>query len=480
MVSPGKSAGREALIADLVARLGPEAVAASPEDVLVYECDGQPLLQARAWAVVFPRGTQDVAAAVAVCRAHGAPFVARGAGTGLSGGALAREGGVVFAMNRMNRILSIDLPNGRAEVEPGAVNLGLTRAVAPQGFYFAPDPSSQSVCTIGGNVAHNAGGPHTLKYGVTVNHVLGFEVVLPDGEIVEIGGADRPGYDLAGLISGSEGTLGILTRITVKLLRRPQAVRTLLAAFPTIDAASRAVTGIVGAGVVPAALEMIDSTVVSALEAAFGLRYPEGAGAMLVAEADGPEAGIDEEAGKMAAVCRECGAIEVRLARDDAERTQVWTARKKAFAALGRITPNYSTQDGVIPRTKLPEVLGRIADVGSRHGLRIANVFHAGDGNLHPCIMFDDREPGMRERVFEAGEEILRICVELGGSLTGEHGIGFEKRGKMRLMFSDADLEAMARLRAAFDPAGLCNPGKVLPGGGGCTDSRLRAHQVAS
>ena len=469
----------EELIATLTRRLGERAVVSDPAEVLVYECDGSALRRALPSAVVFPRETAEVAEVVRACASRGVPFLARGAGTGLSGGSLALGGGIVLALNRMDRILQIDLPNRRAVVEPGVVNLALTRAVAGDGLYYAPDPSSQAVCTIGGNVAHNSGGPHTLKYGVTANHVLALEMVLSDGTIAEIGGSDRPGYDLAGIVTGSEGTFGIITRITVRLMRRPASVRTLLAAFPSTDEAARAVSGITAAGIIPAALEMMDSIVVGALEAAFGLRYPAGAGALLLAEADGPEAGIDIEADRMAEVCRQCGALEVRLARDEAERAKVWTARKKTFGALGRLTPNYYTQDGVIPRTKLPEMLARVRAIGERHGLTIANVFHAGDGNLHPCVLFDDKDEGMRARVLKAGEELLAACVELGGSLTGEHGVGIEKRDRMKLMFGDADLEAMRLVRVAFDPTGLCNPGKILPGGAGCAELAPVGRQAA-
>jgi len=425
---------------------------------------------APAGAVVYPTSTSEVARVVAACADHDAPFVARGAGTGLSGGAMAMDGGVVVALNRMDAVLSVDAENRRAVVQPGVTNLAISRAVAEHDLYYAPDPSSQAVCTIGGNVAHNSGGPHTLKYGVTVNHVLGLELVLPDGQVLEIGGPERPGYDLLALLTGSEGTMGIVTSVTVNLLRKPQAVRTLLAAFPTPDQASRAVAGIIAGGCVPAALEMMDATVVDALTAAFGLTFPEGAGALLLVEADGPEAGIDADSEAMAQVCRDAGALSVRLAADDTERAEIWTARKQAFGALGRITRNYCTQDGVIPRTRLPEMLARIADIGSNYGLRIANVFHAGDGNLHPCILFDDRDEQQRLAVVAAGQQILAVCLEMGGSLTGEHGVGIEKREAMASLFDPVDLSVMAQLRAAFDPNGRCNPKKVLPTGSRCVE----------
>jgi glycolate oxidase len=469
----------DGLLEALAGLLRKEDVLSDPSEILVYESDGSTLHSAMPRAVVYPRTTTEIAAIVAECSRRGVPFVARGAGTGLSGGAMALDGGVILALNRMNRILSIDLPNRRAVVEPGVTNLAITRAVAADGFYYAPDPSSQAVCTIGGNVAHNSGGPHTLKYGVTVNHIIALEMVLPDGTVVEVGGPDRPGYDLAAVVTGSEGMFGIVTRATVRLLRRPESVRTLLAAFPSIAEASRAVSEIVASGVIPAALEMMDSVVVEALEAAFGFRYPPGAGALLVIEAEGPAAGIDEEADALVSTCRSCGALEVRLARDEVERAEIWKARKKAFGALGRLTSNYYTQDGVIPRTRLPEMLEWVGEVARRYDLRIANVFHAGDGNLHPCILFDDRDEDQRRRVLAAGDEILTRCVELGGSLTGEHGVGVEKREKLGLMFAEADIALMKRLRSAFDPAGLCNPGKVFPVGARCGELGPAGRQAA-
>jgi glycolate oxidase len=407
------------------------------------------------------------------------PFVARGAGTGLSGGAMALCGGVVIALNRMDRVLAVDGPNRRAVVQPGVANAAVSRAAAPFGLHYAPDPSSQAVCTIGGNVAHNSGGPHTLKRGVTVNHVLGLQCVLPDGEVVRIGGDGRPGLDLAALFCGSEGTLGLVTEITLRLLPRPAAVCTLLAAFREPQEASRAVSALVAAGHVPAALEMMDAVVVEALQAAFGFQFPPGAGALLLLECDGPAAELPEEAAALQAACHAAGALSIRVAADEAERAEIWKARKRAFGALGRIARNYCTQDGVIPRTRLPEMLARVADVAARHRLRIANVFHAGDGNLHPCILFDDRDAEERARVSAAGQEILRACLELGGSLSGEHGVGVEKREAMSAQFDADSLAAMRRLRDAFDPEGLCNPGKILPTGGGCVEVPPRHRQAA-
>lgn len=469
----------DALLVSLARRLGADRVLTDPSELIVYESDGSTMHDTRPRAVVFPQGTEEVAAVVQACRANSVPFVARGAGTGLSGGAMALDGGIVIALNRSNRILGIDVENRRATVEPGVRNLAVSEAAARHGLFYAPDPSSQAVCTLGGNVAHNSGGPHTLKHGVTVNHVLGLQLVTPLGEVVRIGGPDRPGYDLLALLTGAEGTLGIVTEVELSLKRLPEGVATLLASFPDIDRASEAVSALISEGIVPAALEMLDDVVVSALEAAFEFQFPPDAGALLLVESDGPVPGLDREAADIEAVCRRHGALDVRRAATDAERTDVWTARKKAFGALGRITKHYYTQDGVIPRTRLPEMLAFVRGVSERYGLRIGNVFHAGDGNLHPCILFDDDGPEMKRKVLDAGAEILRYCVELGGSLTGEHGVGVEKREWMGLMFTESDLELMRRLRDAWNPEGLCNPGKVLPTGGSCAELSPRARQAA-
>ena len=469
-----------ALLGVLVGRLGADRVLTDPAELVVYESDGSTLHDVVPRAVVFPTTTEEVAAVVTACRAEGVPFVARGAGTGLSGGAMALQGGVLVALNRMDKVLELDPADRRALVQPGVRNLAVSEAAARHGLYYAPDPSSQAVCTIGGNVAHNSGGPHTLKYGVTVNHVRGLELVTPLGEVVQVGGPDRPGYDLLALLTGAEGTLGIVTAVEVALRRVPESVRTLLAAFRDVDAASAAVSAIIGSGLVPAALELLDDVVVEALEAAFGLSFPEGAGALLLIESDGPEPGLEEEAVEIEEVCAAHGALSVRRAADAAERTDLWTARKKAFGALGRVARNYSTQDGVIPRTRLPEMLAFVREVGARHGLRIANVFHAGDGNLHPCILFDGEDAATRELVSRAGGEILEHCLRLGGTLSGEHGVGIEKREAMALLFEPDDLLAMKRLREALDPEGLCNPDKVLPLGTACGELDPRRKQVAS
>jgi glycolate oxidase len=462
----------------LIAVLGRENVLWEDYELMVYEYDAS-IDRALPEAVVFPTSAEQVSAVVKICNELGVPFTPRGAGTGLSGGSLPVEGGVLIALNRMNRILEIDVENLRAVVEPGVVNLHISNAVAPYGLYFVPDPSSQKACTIGGNVAENSGGPHTLLYGVTTNHVLGLEVVLPDGEIVWVGGKalDTPGYDLTGLLCGSEGTLGIVTKVIVRLCPLPEAVKTLLAVFDTVDDASNAVSTIIARGVVPAALEMMDNLSIQAVEEAVHAGYPRDAGAVLLVEVEGLRDGLDDLAEGLAAVCRECGAREVRVARSARERALLWAGRKGAFGAMGRISPDFYVMDGVIPRSTLPYVLRRIAEIAQRYGLRIANVFHAGDGNLHPLVLFDAEVPGQIEAVRRIGEEILAVCAEVGGALTGEHGIGIEKRDLMPLVFSPDDLAMMRRLKEAFDPRGLCNPSKVFPTPGACVDVERRAQR---
>ena len=466
---------RAALRRALAAIVGPDGVLTEPDELLVYESDGLTLFRATADAIAFPRSTAEVAACVRLANAEGLPFVARGAGTGLAGGCLPAEGGVVIALTRMNRILEVDLVNQTAVVEPGVVNLHVSQALAPHGFYYAPDPSSQLACTIGGNVANNSGGPHTLKYGVTTNHVLGLEVVLPDGEVVWLGGPvrDPQGYDLVGLFVGSEGTFGIATKAVVRILRRPPAVRTLLAVFERLDQASAAGAAITARGLTPAALEMIDQLTIQAVEDAFGAGYPRDAAAALLIELDGLEAGLDEAAARVTAACRAEGAREVRLARDEAERQLLWKGRKAAFGAFGRISPAYMVMDGVIPPSRLPHVLGRVAEIAAAHGVRVGNVFHAGDGNLHPNILYDPREPGIEARVLAAGAAIMRVCVDVGGTISGEHGIGLEKRDFMPWIFSPTDLATMTAVKAAFNPTGRCNPGKVFPTRKSCAPGEL-------
>jgi len=457
---------------DLEAIVGPGAVLSDPEELLVYESDGLTLFRALADFVVFPTSAEHVAAVVRLANRAELPFVARGAGTGLSGGCLPAEGGIVLSMMRMNRVLEVDYDNQLAVVEPGLVNLHLSSRVAPKGYYYAPDPSSQQACTIGGNIANNSGGPHTLKYGVTTNHVLGLEVVMPDGEIVWLGGKTReaPGYDLAGVFVGSEGTFGIATKVVVRILKKPQAVKTVLAVFEHVDGASEAVSAIIARGLVPAAVEMIDQLTIQAVEDAFGCGYPRDAAAALLVELDGLAVGMAAQTEGIVAACRDAGAREIRTARDEAERALLWKGRKSAFGAYGRVSPAYMVMDGVIPRTKLPYVLRRVNEIVAAHGLRVGNVFHAGDGNLHPNILYDPRRPGEEARVVAAGAEIMKVCAEVGGSISGEHGIGLEKSDFMPFIFSAADLALMRRLKNAFNPTGLCNPGKVFPTKKSCVE----------
>jgi glycolate oxidase len=440
-------------------------ILSDPVELRTYECDGLTGRRALPALVCLPETTEQVQGIVRACRAYGVPFVARGAGTGLSGGALPVEEGILISLARMNRILEVDLASQRVVVQPGVTNLEVTEAVAAEGFYYAPDPSSQQVCTIGGNVAENSGGAHCLKYGFTVNHVTGLLVVLPDGELARLGGKglDHPGPDLLGVFVGSEGTLGIATEITLRILRRPQAVVTLLAAFASTDAAGAAVSGVVAARILPSAMEIMDRLAIEAAEAAVEAGYPPGAGAVLIVELDGVAAQVEEDLARVTAVCREAGAFEIRAAADELERARVWKGRKAAFAAMGRLSPTYYVQDGVVPRTRLPAVLAEIARLSEEHGLRVANVFHAGDGNLHPLVLYDGSRQGEVERAKRLADEILRVCVEAGGSITGEHGVGVDKACAMPLLFDEDDLEAMRRLRRAFDPAGLANPGKIFP-----------------
>jgi len=463
-----------ALVSGLVDLLGRDKVLGTREDLLIYEYDGA-VDTATPDAVVLPNDTADVSKVARFCHEHDVPIVPRGAGTGLSGGAIPVEGGVVVSFARMSRILEIDVPNLRAVVQPGVVNLHLSTAAAPHGLHFVPDPSSQKACTLGGNVAENSGGPHTLAYGVTTNHVTGLEIVLSDGNVVRLGGKalEYDGYDLIGTFVGSEGTLGIVTEITVKLTPLPEDKRTILAAFPTIDGASETVSSLIAAGIVPSAIELMDQLATQAVEAAVGAGYPLDAGGILLLEVDGLRDGLDDAATRIESICRASGATTIRRAATALERDRLWAGRKGAFAAMGRLAPAYYVQDGVIPRTRLPEVLRTVNAVAARYGVRIANVFHAGDGNLHPLILF--AEMSELERVKEAGLEILQACVAAGGSITGEHGVGMEKNCYMPLQFGPADLAAMRRVKAAFDPDGLANPGKIFP-----TPSRCREYQLTA
>ncbi len=461
--------------------VGTDGVVDRPESLLVYECDGYTLERAAPEAVVLPRTPAEVAQVIRALWKDGVPFVPRGAGTGLSGGTLPVEAPVMVCTSRLQKIESIDIANRRVVAQAGVVNLWVSRAVKDAGLHFAPDPSSQNACTIGGNVAENSGGPHTLKYGVTTNHVLGLELVLPTGEVVQLGGPveDRPGYDLTGLVVGSEGTLGLVTRATLRLTRVPESYRTFLAVFDSVADASEAVSGIIASGIIPAALEMMDGLILRAVEDAFHAGLPVDAGAVLLIELDGPEAGLPSQSEEVRELCKAQGAVEVRTARDDAERTLLWKARKRAFGAVGRLAPNYCTQDGVVPRTQVPEILRRISATAEKHSLRIGNVFHAGDGNIHPIILFDERNAGEVERVLAAGTEILEACVALGGSVTGEHGIGVEKIAQMPLLFSPEDLHAMATLRSVFDPQRRANPHKLLPDSKVCVEARAPRRQAA-
>ena len=433
-----------------------------PEQLRTYECDGLTGRRVIPALVVLPANASEVRAVVRICNDAAIPFVARGAGTGLSGGALPVAEGIVISLARMNRVLDINLDAATIVVEPGVTNLDVTRAVSADGFFYAPDPSSQQVCTIGGNVAENSGGAHCLKYGFTVNHVLAAEIVLPDGELVELSVWDE-GPDLLGAFVGSEGTLGIATKVTLRVLRVPESVRTLLAGFAHTDGAGEAVSGTIGAGVLPAAIEMMDAITIEAAEAAVGADYPAGCGAVLIVELDGPLAQVEHDLALVEEICTAHGATEIRIAADHADRAAIWRGRKAAFAAMGRVSPNYYVQDGVVPRTKLPGVLRRIDTMSREHGLRVGNVFHAGDGNLHPLVLYDSRVEGEAERAELLANQILTACVDAGGSITGEHGVGSDKACAMPLMFGEADLEVMQRLRRAFDPRGLSNPGKIFP-----------------
>ncbi len=532
-LSESTSAGpRPSLLDCLRGIVGPDALIANQDELLVYECDGYVVEKRVPDVVVFPTSTQQVVEIVRACRECDVPFVPRGAGTSLAGGTLPVGGGVMICTTRMKRILEVNLRDRYAVVEPGLVNVHLTQHLKGTGYHYAPDPSSQGACTIGGNVATNSGGPHTLKYGVTVNHVLGAEVVLPDGEVVRLGGCceDLPGYDLTGLFVGSEGTFGVCTRVWVRLTRDPAAYRTMLGVFETVRAATEAISAIIGAGIVPAALEMMDQGIIEAVEAAFHFGFPLDAGAVLLIEVDGLEVAVDEEARKIVELCRQTGAREVRTANSPQERQLLWKSRKQAFGAIGRLSPSYCTQDGVVPRTKLPEILEFITATSTKYGIRIVNVFHAGDGNIHPILLFDERDAEQVQRVIAAGDEILSKCIDLGGSVTGEHGIGVEKISFMcepesgerggesreqrvesrepsakgreerageaespealdsqlstldspaphRYLFTRTDVAVMEDLRRVFNPDGRCSPQKMLPTAGGCGMEQIeRAH----
>jgi glycolate oxidase len=454
-----------AFVDELISIVGKDAVVVSVEGRMTYECDMHTFYKGAPDVVVLPTRTEQVQAIVQACRRAKVPIVPRGSGTGLIGGAMAPQGGVMVGMNRMASILELDYGNRTATVQPGLINLWLTHAVREQGWFFAPDPSSQMVSSIGGNVSTNAGGPHCLKYGITTNHVLGLELVTGGGDVVRVGGktVDRPGYDLTGVAVGSEGTFALVTAITVRLTHAPEAVKTVLAAFPSVVDASRVVSAAIAAGMTPAAMEMLDDAIIRAINAGTGAGYPEGAGAVLLIELDGPRAEVEVQAERAAAICREHGALSVSVARDEAERALLWKGRKEAAGAVGRLTAAYLLQDAVVPRSKLPQIMRDMVAIGERYGLLIANVFHAGDGNLHPMICYDDTRPDELEKAKEANEELLRACIALGGSVTGEHGIGVDKAKNLPLQYADADLNFMFRIRSVFDPERLMNPGKLLP-----------------
>jgi glycolate oxidase len=457
-------ADRDALAAALADALGPDRVFAQPVDLLAYEYDGS-VLAALPDLVVFPETTEDVSAIARTAGRFRVPLIARGSGTGLSGGAITPIGGIVVAMAKMRRILSVDLDNRTAVVQPGVINLDVTRAVEREGYFYAPDPSSQSACSIGGNVANNSGGVHTLAFGVTTNHVVGLEVVMADGAVVRLGGRgpDEPGLDLTGLTVGSEGTIGIVTAVTVRLMRRRETVRTMLGIFETIEDASQAVADIIASGIGPTSLEMIDRLTAQAVEPAVHAGLPLDAGAVLLIEVEGVREGLARSARTVEELCRKNRSREVRTAQTEEERHLYWAARKGAFGAMGRLAPNYYLHDAVVPRSRLPAVMHQIVEIARRYNIRVANVFHAGDGNLHPLIPYDATVPGETDRVMRASEEMLAACVAAGGSLSGEHGIGFEKNNYMPWIFTDADLEAQRRLKAAFDPEDRMNPFKIFP-----------------
>jgi glycolate oxidase len=463
-----RAAGDGDVVSTMVNIVGPRHVIHDPAELRTYESDALTSFRAQPALVVLPASTEEVVAVMKAARAAGMPVVPRGAGTGLSGGALPTPGCVVVALSRMTAILEVDFDNGLLRAQPGVINLDVSRRIAPDGYYYAPDPSSQSVCTIGGNVAENSGGAHCLKYGFTVNHVRGARLVTGDGEVVDIGGGvlDPPGYDLLGVLVGGEGTLGVVTEVLLRILRRPEITRTLFAWFPSTAEAGACVSGIIGSGIVPAAIEMMDRLALEAIARAVTVDWPVDSpqmGAALLMDFDGPSAEVEHTCREAAAVARRAGAVDVRAPRDEGERAAMWKGRKSAFAAMGRLAPNYIVQDGVIPRTEIAGVLAEIDERARAARLRVANVFHAGDGNLHPLVLYDAKVPGQERAAEELAGEILRICLRHGGSITGEHGVGADKAAYMPEMFTEADLDTMAKVRCAFDPGMACNPNKVFP-----------------
>ncbi|MFH1124558.1 MAG: FAD-linked oxidase C-terminal domain-containing protein [Pseudomonadota bacterium] len=455
---------KEMVLARLGEIVGPEHVLSSEMDVVLYGYDAS-LAKGKPDMVVLPGSTEEVSRVTALAFQEKIPIIARGSGTNLSGGTVPVHGGIVIHFSRMNRILEIDMPNRTATVEPGVITLDLQERLLRQGFIYAPDPASQKVSTMGGNFGENSGGPHCLKYGVTTNHVLGAEVVLYDGTVIWTGGKcqDHPGYDLTGLLVGSEGTLGMVTKMILRIMPAPEAVKTMLAIYDSIEDASNTVSAIIAEGIVPASLEMMDKVVMGAVEESVHAGYPTDAAAVLIIELDGMVDGMGRQAEKIMEICSRYGVREIRLAKDDAERARLWAGRKGAFGAVSRLRPNYMVCDGTVPRTKLPEVLSRVIETGEKYGVLIGNVFHAGDGNLHPLILFDEKDEDERRRVLKATSEILKICAEAGGTISGEHGIGIEKLEEMSFIFSESDLDVLRDLKRAFDPENILNPGKVLP-----------------
>lgn len=461
------------LVHELTNLLGEHHVLHTPYDLALYEYDAS-IERGRPDVVVFPASTEEVASIVKLARRFQVPIVPRGAGTGLSGGAIPRYGGIVIVFTRMNRVLEVDYKNLHAIVQPGLVNLHLSNALNPHGFYYVPDPSSQRSCTLGGNAGENAGGPHTLLYGVTTNHILGLEIVTAEGEIIEVGGwtYDTPGYDLTGLLVGSEGTLCIVTKIIVRIVHLPETIKTMIAIFDTMNDASNTVSEIIASGVIPAAIEMMDHMILQAVEADTHAGYPMDAAAVLLIETEGLHESAQEQLQQIVSLCQKHHARLTRIAADETERQLLWAGRKNAFGAVGRISPEFYVQDGVVPRTQLPYVLRRVSEICNHYGLRVGNVFHAGDGNLHPLILFDSQIPGEIERVRQAGHEILQVCAEVGGTITGEHGVGIEKQAEMALIFNDTDLRIMQQVRQAWNPDQLFNPGKLFPLPGRCADMK--------
>ena len=462
--------------------VGTENVLTAQSDRMVYECDGFTIEKNCPDVIVFPTCTEHVSGIIKLCNREDVIFLPRGAGTSLAGGTLAVGGGVMLVLTRMKEIEEINLRDRYAIVQPGVVNIWLTRALAGTGYHYAPDPSSQGACTIGGNVATNSGGPHTLKYGVTVNHVLGVEAVTADGTVIMVGGpsGEPTGPDLVGAMVGSEGTLAVVTRVWVRLTRNPEGTRTMLAVFESVDDATRVISAIIGEGIIPAALEMMDQGILVALEKAFKFGFPLDAEAILLIEVDGIEAGLDAQRDQITDICNRLGAREVRQAADDAERQKLWKCRKQAFGAIGRIASSLVTQDGVVPRTQLPFIFSKIQEISSKYNIRIVNVFHAGDGNIHPVFLFDERNENEVKAVLEAGGEILQACLDCGGSVTGEHGIGVEKVGFMNKMFTDGDIEMMTRLRITFNPDGRLSPNKMLPVAGACGVERIKPSRTVA